>query len=380
MRRRRSSAMGSLDSLLDTMTNVVGILVILLVVTQLGVKDAVSRISKSEQVDPAKLEAATAEAAKQADARAELEQQLAALSKPESDVSSQDLAQLEAKVKQRREELTDVRRVLESRRAEQEAKTKELLAASRKTLGAIEQELKKLEQAFAMNADEIAKLKAMLANTPTTKAPAAKVVHLPNPRPAPKGVQPLTFLCRDGKIYFVNTLLHQNRAVLWTNKEILRRRLGNPAKGVDCGPLFASFNSKKFRDRDLQLQLVSFGRLPYLVFDRRESGGEATAKLSEPTSFFQRGMNQIDGKKYYLQFLVWNDSFETYLKARSLGEQKGLLAGWQPMTTKDEYKVRLASNLRNGPAPPPDPNAKPKPKPGDNPPSPPRPVPTDVID
>ena len=36
---------GAMDSLLDTMTNVVGILVIVLVVTQLGVGDAVSRIT-----------------------------------------------------------------------------------------------------------------------------------------------------------------------------------------------------------------------------------------------------------------------------------------------------------------------------------------------
>jgi hypothetical protein len=47
MRRRRDESIGSLDSLLDTMTNVVGILVILLVVTQLGVTSAVKRIRSS---------------------------------------------------------------------------------------------------------------------------------------------------------------------------------------------------------------------------------------------------------------------------------------------------------------------------------------------
>ena len=44
---------GGLDSLLDTMTNVVGILVMVLIATQLGVKDAVTRISDSDVVDPA---------------------------------------------------------------------------------------------------------------------------------------------------------------------------------------------------------------------------------------------------------------------------------------------------------------------------------------
>ena len=45
-----------LDSLLDTMTNVVGILVLVLIATQLGVKDAVQRIADSEIVDPEALE------------------------------------------------------------------------------------------------------------------------------------------------------------------------------------------------------------------------------------------------------------------------------------------------------------------------------------
>ena len=56
MRRRRTEDEGSLDSLLDTMTNVVGILVIVLVVTQLGVGEAVKRIGKS--IDVATLAAA----------------------------------------------------------------------------------------------------------------------------------------------------------------------------------------------------------------------------------------------------------------------------------------------------------------------------------
>ena len=56
-RRRRTEDGPSLDSLLDTLTNVVGILVILLVVTQLGVEEAVDRISQEilEKFDSEKL-------------------------------------------------------------------------------------------------------------------------------------------------------------------------------------------------------------------------------------------------------------------------------------------------------------------------------------
>ena len=49
---------GGLDSLLDTMTNVLGILVLVIVTTQLDVKDAVKRIADSDIVQPEALEAA----------------------------------------------------------------------------------------------------------------------------------------------------------------------------------------------------------------------------------------------------------------------------------------------------------------------------------
>ena len=54
--RRTDDDQGAMDSLLDTMTNVVGILVIVLVVTQLGVGDAVQRIGEKLEVEPAELE------------------------------------------------------------------------------------------------------------------------------------------------------------------------------------------------------------------------------------------------------------------------------------------------------------------------------------
>ena len=48
MKRRTPKVTENLDSLLDTLTNVVGILVIVLIVAQLGVSDAMSRIAKGD--------------------------------------------------------------------------------------------------------------------------------------------------------------------------------------------------------------------------------------------------------------------------------------------------------------------------------------------
>ena len=52
MKRRKKGELGSLDSLLDTMTSVVGILIIILVVLQLGAKQAVDRIQSDPNASP----------------------------------------------------------------------------------------------------------------------------------------------------------------------------------------------------------------------------------------------------------------------------------------------------------------------------------------
>jgi len=66
MRPRQEDDDGNLDSLLDTMTNVVGILVIVMIVTQLGVRDAVKRIGDAVDLEEV---AATQEALKRGSAR-----------------------------------------------------------------------------------------------------------------------------------------------------------------------------------------------------------------------------------------------------------------------------------------------------------------------
>ena len=57
MKRRKKGDLGSLDSLLDTKTSVFGILIIILVVLQLGAKQAVQRIQSDPNLFPSIKEA-----------------------------------------------------------------------------------------------------------------------------------------------------------------------------------------------------------------------------------------------------------------------------------------------------------------------------------
>ena len=169
---------------------------------------------------------------------------------------------------------------------------------------------------------------------------------------------------------------------------IKRKRLGrDPAAGIDGKVLADEFNKDPVNDRNrnFDVKMKIAGRVPKLVLHRRAEAGETAEQLKRSSSRYQTQIKRVDPDEFYLQFLVWPDSFEAYLEARRISARRGLLAGWHAQTTSEEHTIDLGTKLRVGPPPPP-PKPKPPPKPGEEPPKPPkpapkpRPVPTDVID
>jgi hypothetical protein len=235
----------------------------------------------------------------------------------------------------------------------------------------------------------LASLRAKLADTPVQGPLPDKVINLPNPRPAPEGARPVTFLCREGRIMLLDVEGIQDLAQKRAGFIIQRRRLNrNPDAGIDGKALADEFNRDPPNDRNryFDVKMTIAGRVPKLVLHRREEAGDTAEQLERSTSRYQQQIKRIDPDEFYLQFLVWPDSFETYLRAREVSARRGLLAGWHAETTSGQYTIDLGGPLRVGPPPhPPKPQPPPKPgeeppKPPPKPPGPPRPVPTDVID
>ena len=116
MRRPKKDSGASLDSLLDTMTNVVGILVILLTVTQLGVGDAVKRIATSSTVKPEQIDEAQAKLAELVRLRQSLEDRLDALSEQD------DVVDAEKELRRLKKEIEDYKANVENLLGNQEEK------------------------------------------------------------------------------------------------------------------------------------------------------------------------------------------------------------------------------------------------------------------
>lgn len=373
MRPRSSEDDGSLDSLLDTMTNVVGILVIVLVVTQLGVKQAVKRIG--EMVDP-EVVAETQEELERANERRE---ELLALVKsavtPTVEDPEDELRRLEEQIKEMQRKLAELEQELKARSEQNEEQT-----ATLEMLKKREEELRaKLEAALARKSE----LEALLEETPPIDPegddPEAKVVNLPNPRPAPKGAAPAMVHCRGEKLYLLNLAEIRKTAQQQAEQIVSSRRLNrNPEEGIDPEKFVTAFNAKKIVTDYFRVGMtVRNGRQPWLVFERREDRGHPISALRRRSSMYQRALQTLDPSKFYIQFLVWPDSFEIYLEARNIAAENGLLAGWSPETRPDEYSAPLGGPLALGPPPKPQPPPKNPPKPA---PAPAKPVPVDTID
>ena len=110
-RNRADDDDGGLDSLLDTMTNVVGILVLVLIVTQISVKDVVDQVMKDSNVDAAEIE--------------ETQNKLAAVKLEEEDLKRMLIAPDDIDAERQREELQKQKDLLERRKQELAKKKQE---------------------------------------------------------------------------------------------------------------------------------------------------------------------------------------------------------------------------------------------------------------
>ncbi len=379
MRRRKRSA-GSLDSLLDTMTNVVGIMVILLTVTQLGVGDAVKRITSTTQVDPEELARLEKEVAEAQRLREELIRQLRMLvyHNERRDEAARDLALL----KKRIADAQASNRVLDEAHQERLREAREEALAqqeeARRLLEEQEKEAKAFREKINEEAQLLAKLRAQLDETPEPVSPPARVVYLPNPRPAPKEARPLVFLCRNDRVMFVDEEEIRQNAQRRADFVVQRRRLDqDPEKGIDADILGREVNRLGINDPTgtFNPKLIFHGRWPRIELVPRENAGDTAAQLAG-ASRYRRTLGRIDPEKFYLRYIVWPDGYEVYLEARKIASEMGLSAGWQAVGSGSSHTIPLGGSLRVGPPPPPRPPKKPT-EPSKPPPPPP---PVDEID
>lgn len=348
------------------MTNVVGILVMVLIATQLGVKDAVKRISDSEVVDPEAVADAQEKLKLTQEEQQVIEAQLADLDSPDDQTVQIKLADLRRRMDTTRQQVQQ-----EKQKANQFAmkieEDRRKAAAAEKALAELanlEKDKDKLKNELLAALETEATKKSQLADTPLPQAPPPKVVTLPDPRPAPDGAKAVMFLCANNKIYPIaaddwRTTIRKQAEFVVRSRSLDR----GPAVGVDKERLFAEFKkgARQRRDDFFELELYASGIYPRIRFTPKKNAGATIKEVLNPRSRFQKILRSVDGSKYYARFIVLPDSYEVYLAARAVATQRNLLAGWDPQGDGYAFTTHLGGPILFGPKPPPNPNAKPAP-------------------
>ncbi len=357
MRRVQSPPPKNLDALLNTVTNAVGILLILLAVTQLGVGKAVDQIQQRAD-DVGRVQVKQTE--KQlADSRAAVVRQ------------KQELQKLEAA-------LPAERKTLESQRKDIATLTTQLqkneqvgdsLGEARKQLEDHQKALKDLEAKIAQSERDAAELSARLEKAALpSPPPEAKIVSLPNPRAAAPNMRAVEIVCHHGRaVPFSENAL---RKIAQDRIDRAASELRTP-DGIDCGALQAIFEQDDIGNAFFRLKIVHDGKLPELVAIQREDVGDTAESVASVTSLFQDVLRAVDRRQEWIRFRVFPDSFETYLAARDIASRPaellpkekpqaaptetapkerrpwfGLSVGWQPYEA--DFEDRLSLGLPAG--------------------------------
>ncbi|GAA4431277.1 hypothetical protein [Bremerella cremea] len=351
-----------LDSLLDTMFNVVGILIIVLVVVQLGMQESVKQIANSMRVDPLALEQLIKDLEEAQKEKLKVESDLKELNPDEQD--------LEALIKRLQSESIAKEAILKS---QQGALDKALIAQKdalemAKKAEANKEQREKLSSELNSMIDQIAKLEATLDDTPPRAQKPAKIVNLPDPRPAPEGIKEATFLCVGNQVYPIIDEPLRDAARKRTEYQAergMRKYVSDPKQGIDAEKFVKDFNDRPMTDDYFRISMYAAGRDPRLRLEPKEDQGFKIAEIQNPRSRFRRLLSQVDPTKFYFKFIVLPDSYEAYVETRHVTDEMGYLAGWTPVDAKWTYTTWVGGKVKFGPEPPPpDPNApKPPPKP-----------------
>ena len=356
----------NLDSLMDTVTNVVGVLMIVLIMVSLNIAVSVNKILS--ELPPVAIE--------------ELER---LKKKIVDNTPKQDPAKVDEETKKLDQDLQKVveeLKTLDLSAAKQDVKMMDLEEVRKKL-----DEAKKQRDAKKTDTDkllaEVDKLKALLDSTPVYKPPPATVVKLPNPRPIPENAVMQRFLIAKGRILYLNdeefmktvvTEIEKNVKDLINSEVPVKDADGNPVMikdrfgktvprtktVLDQKKLAAHFEKLRIATREIKLDLVvspNASRIPMRLTPLPDAG-ETVEQIKNPAAVFQRAMRKFKSEpNTVVWFYVFKDSVDTYLAARDIADQIGVPVGWE--IYNNDYFQRSVAAYEVDYKPPPAPAVQP---------------------
>ncbi len=345
-------------ALMDTMTNVVGVLTIVLVMMGISIAHSVKKILTDL---PPATAAQVAEAQASIDkTKAEMaanEQILASLSSlPNKGDIEAELIRLEAQVKEKDIKLFD-------------------LAVLGKELSAKSDERSKNEGELSALITECDRLKALLDTTPVPEAQESTFVRIPNSRDLPNDASIYYCYVRADQVYFVDVISAKERVMGEFKREernLINQRIKVPRARdriiYDQMKVVNFFAGKpmEVRGQKIYVPLNKTWTGLVMCIDLPKGNGDASlADMENPKGRFHTLAYKLSSfPKVVLMFEVNPDGFATYLKAREIADRYRIPCGWEINgSTTIMTSLDLETNRLEEPPPPPPPAENPPPPP-----------------
>lgn len=311
----------NLDPLVDTLSNVVGILVIVVVLTQLQLGDALTRVA---ELDILRMREARVRDSMPAESEALAQRRDALLRRTDGDVEESIVLAEETLA------------ALSEMGAVAPGDEPRSLGELRERLDESQAELKEERAALERRDDHIARLQ---------QVPKRMVARLPDPK-VMQGRESW-ILVRNGRIY-----LADREKLFDQGQNAISRVLGESSRDRFIRPDEWGAVARYFRKRDVgaggfRWQLKTQPDVRVELEWRSPDQGLDHTGLDEELAM-RRWLAARSSDIDVIQFQVWGDSFEAYLAAREVIEAAGFSAGWRGYEIEDE----LALPIRIGRAAP----------------------------
>lgn len=331
MRKRERVNPLNLDPLVDTMTNVFGVLMILVLGTHLVVADTASKAGEIQlDITPKDLQEAEREADKLESLLKELREYWSRLER-ESSEKKVSLFRLREEIEKLRKELLDPTKTSLDGDA-----LRQLIMDHQKASKEIEAKIGSLE-------DELQKLMAQLEERRSGSRDKPLIARLPNPRPAPEGSVPVIFFCRYGRIirldkredFNYQQVVEGVRLALNTNAEKIVIKPSDYQRIVNYFDQNVIGNSD-FRWRVFKVTDNGEAVLLLKIEWRHKNAGDTSEQIEHTTSAYLQELKSLDKQKQWISFIVWSDCFDVYPKAREIASKQGFSAGWAALDIEQE--------------------------------------------
>ena len=157
-------------------------------------------------------------------------------------------------------------------------------------------------------------------------------VFKPTPRSAPSSKQAVFFECRGDHVFFVD------KAGLDEQVEDLMSKLNPGVRGGDLGSFLKAIQGQDVGNAFYKVD-PSYLLVAKMVLEPRPgASGEAASDLESPNSKYQAIVSLMDKDKQYIAFLVRDDSFAVFRKARQVADNLGLDTGWELLGIDEPIK------------------------------------------